>query len=154
MKKEILLAIIIGLAFGLVITYGLYRVRKATQSAKTQPISTTAPTTPTEEPAVAAQLTILHPEDNTVQEESSTTVTGTALPDTIIVLFANDMEYITTSDASGNFSFTVDLDEGSTILTVHAVNEDGETVTAQRAIVVSSLLFESTDSASPAAEEE
>ena len=149
MKKEIVLAIIIGLAFGLVITYGLYRVRKATLATKNQPISTTAPVTASPSNNVdSALLTILHPEDNTVQEETTTTVTGTAQPNAIIVLFVNEQEYISTADASGNFSFTVDLAIGSTILSVRAINENGETFTAERSIVVSSLLSET---ASPAA---
>ncbi|NCN82442.1 MAG: hypothetical protein GW947_00590 [Candidatus Pacebacteria bacterium] len=152
MKKEILLAIIIGLAFGLFITYGLYRVRKATQSAKTQPVSTTAPTaSPGNDPS-SALLTILNPEDNTVQEEPSTTVTGISQPNAVLVLFANDEEFITTADGSGNFSFTVDLKSGGTILTVHALNENGETFAATRTIVVSSLLSQPAESASPAAE--
>ena len=151
MKKEIVLAIIIGLAFGLVITYGLYRVRKATLATKNQPISTTAPVTTSPNNTVdSALLTILHPEDNTVQEEAVTTVTGTAQPNAIIILFVNEQEYISTADASGNFSFTVDLAIGSTILSVRAINENGETLTAERSIVVSSLLSET---ASPAAKD-
>jgi len=153
MKKEILLAVIIGLAFGLVITYGLYRVRKATQTAKTQPISTTAPIASPGSVAGSPLLTILHPEDNIVQEELGTTVTGTAQPNAIVVLFINDEEHISTVDSSGNFSFTVDLKPGSTILSVHVIDENGETVTAERAIVVSSLLSES-ESATPSAEQE
>ncbi len=156
MKKEILLAILIGLAFGLFITYGLYRVRKATQSTSTQPVSTTAPAaSPASEPS-SALLTILNPEDNLVQEETSTTVTGTTQPNAIVVLFVNDEENISTADETGNFSFTVDLESGSSILTVHAIDENGESVSATRTIVVSSLLSESaeSESASDAAEVE
>lgn len=145
MKKEILLAILIGLAFGLFITYGLYRVRKATQSAKTQPASTTAPAASPSSDPDAALLTILNPEDNLVQEEDTTTVTGTTQPNAIVVLFVNQEEHISTADETGNFSFTVDLETGSSILTVHSIDENGKTTSATRTIVVSSLFSEQQD---------
>ena len=142
MKKEVIVAILIGLSFGLIITYGLYRVRRAvTAPANNTTITTPANDTATPTPA-GAMLTVLSPEDGRVQEEKEVTVTGTATPDSIVVLFVNGEEFISSSDSSGNFSFTVALEEGSTILSVHALDESGVGATEERVIVVSDLLSE------------
>jgi len=157
MKKEVVIAILIGLSFGLIITYGLYRVRKAVTTPNTSS-TITAPTDATATPTPAgAMLTILSPEDGHVQEENEVTVTGTATPDSIVVIFVNGEEFISSADASGSFSFTVALEEGSTILSVHAIDESGVGATQERVIIVSKLLSEQPEpqadkEASPAAE--
>ncbi|PIY80244.1 MAG: hypothetical protein COY80_04075 [Candidatus Pacebacteria bacterium CG_4_10_14_0_8_um_filter_42_14] len=145
MKKEVVVAILIGLSFGLIITYGLFRVHKAV-TAPTTNSTITFPTNATATPTPAgAMLTILSPEDGHVQEESEVTVTGTATPDSIVVLFVNGEEFISSADASGSFSFTVALEEGSTILSVHAIDENGVGAAEERVVVVSKLLSEQPD---------
>lgn len=149
MRKEILLAIVIGLFVGLILTYGIYVAQTAlrrTPSNDTQ--SQTLNASP--EPSAGGNLTILSPIDETVQTSQKVTVAGTTIVNSFVVIFINDEEHITTADASGNFSIEADLELGSNIITVHAIDEDGQETTVERTVIV--VLSEPSDTASESAE--
>lgn len=139
MKKEVILAILIGLGMGLFITYGVYRVRSSISAPPTTDLedATGASPTTTSTPALIA---IHSPEHGRVQSDASTTVTGTTTENAHVVLFVNNTDFISTSDATGNFSFDVDLDDGVNYLTVHVINTDGSTATDERVVIVSDAL--------------
>lgn len=148
MKKEILIAIFVGLSMGLIITFGIYRV---TNSFTQKPLTDLTP--PTDKPSVTTAPTVLalhSPEDGLVQEENTLTITGTTIPETYIVLFVNDTDYISTSDQSGNFSFKATLVDGPNIIRVHVINDDGTTIVEERSVIVTNVFAEqeiATDSA-------
>jgi hypothetical protein len=135
MKKEILLAVLIGLVFGLIITYGIYR---ATISLSAPPKSTTPSATPSPmaETLSNPNLTIISPEDESVVSDRTMTVAGHTLPNSYVVIFINDQEHITTPDSEGNFSIQAELESGSNIITVHAVDEDGKLSKQELTVVV------------------
>lgn len=137
MKKEVLIAVLIGLTMGLLITYGIYRV----QSAINQP-----PVTDVLEEATESAQTIvptviaLHsPNQGTVQTTSDVIITGTTIPDSFVVVFVNDQEAITTSDRSGSFTHEASLSEGTNIIRVHVIDEIGNTATEERVVVVTDI---------------
>lgn len=138
MKKEVLIAILIGFGLGLTITYGIYRLRTALEG-QPQTIAEIVNSSPTPSPEVQALLAVLTPEDGSIQTGSSTTVAGSTLPNSFVVLFVNNDDYIQTSDASGNFSFDVPLKSGSNVLVTHVLNENGEVITKEKVVVVSDL---------------
>lgn len=135
MKKEVLIAIFVGLSMGMIITFGVYRVKnsineKPTANLEEELAEENVPATPT--------LLALHsPEDGTVQTEKELTVTGTTIPNSFVVLFVNDSDFISNTDESGNFSFKIELEDGVNIIRVHVLNETGETTVAERLVVVS-----------------
>lgn len=152
MKKEVLIAILIGFGLGLTITYGVYRVRLAMQG-DTPSIEQIVNTTPTPSSEDQSVIAIHNPENGTIQSENSTKVAGTTIANAFVVLFVNNQDYIQMSDDSGNFSFEVDLDDGSNVVTLHVLDEDGKASTAERTIIVTSVYSstgdpEATESAS------
>lgn len=153
MKKEVLIAILIGFSLGLTITYGVYRVRLAMQEEPPS-IEQIVNATPTPSSEAQSIIAIHNPENGRVQTETSTTVAGTTLPNAFVVLFVNNDNYIQTSDATGNFSFEVPLVNGGNVLTTHVVNEDGQSVSVERTIVVTSVYSsDGASQATPSAEE-
>lgn len=152
MKKEILIAIFVGLSMGLIITFGIYRV---TNSITQRPLTDLTP--PLDEPLVTTSPTVLalhSPEDGLVQEENALTVTGTTIPQTYIVLFVNDVDYISTSDESGNFSFKATLVDGPNIIRVHVINDDGSTIVEERAVIVTDVFTQQQEVATESADTE
>lgn len=136
MRKEILIAIFVGLSMGLIITFGVYRVR----TSLTDRPETDFVTTQTELSDATATPTVLalhSPEDGLIQTEQELTVTGTTIADSNIVLFVNNEDYISHSDESGNFSFRVTLSEGVNIIRVHVLDNAGTTSVEERLVVVS-----------------
>lgn len=148
MKKEVLIAIFVGLSMGLIITFGIYRVRTSLTQTPTQNLAEIQEAVATATPTV---LTLHSPEDGTIQTETETTVTGSTIANTFVVLFANEEDYITTSDESGNFSFQIELDQGVTVLRVHVLDDTGATSVEERLIVVSDA-FEELEAAQAALE--
>lgn len=140
MKKEMLIAVVIGFLLGLVITYGVYRLRIAHNRRPNTPAATATPSAT--QTATDSLLTIHSPDDGLVQKEKQLTVTGSTIPESYVVLFVNNNENIRESDSEGNFSFEVTLDEGSNILSIQVLTEEGKTITKERTVVVTSLYDE------------
>lgn len=150
MKKEIFIAIIIGLFFGLLITYGVYRTRLALTQNTTNLDQTEINPSP-ELLTDTSNITVFSPEDGLIQENKELTISGTSLPNSYVILFVNNEDYISTADDTGNFSFNVILENGSNVLKVHAIDENGTTTTVQRTVIVYQNSQTSTPSASPTA---
>ena len=141
MRKEILLAIIVGLSLGLFITFGIYQARVSTVKRKSeQEIATKL--TPSPEEKFSGELVLNTPKDESLQTEKTTTVSGTTWSDSFVVVLVDNEEVITTSDESGNFSVEVNLEENSNLITVIALDEDGHTLSEERTVIVGELNLE------------
>lgn len=146
MKKEMLIAVIIGFLLGLVITYGIYRIRVASNS------NVTAVPSPTPgnvlNPGEGDSLITIHsPLEGSIQKEKTATITGSTVPNSFIVLFVNETDYIRQSDSEGNFSFEVPVVDGSNLLSLQLVTNEGITVTKERTLIVTNLYDEVVPSA-------
>lgn len=144
MKKEVIIAILVGLSMGLIITFGVYRV--SSKISEPPETNLTEENTDAEATASAAVIALHSPEDGTVQTETEQTVTGTTTPDSFIVLFVNDQDYISNSDESGNFSFKVELEDGANILRVHVLDAEGNATVEERLVVVSDAFEKAAES--------
>ncbi|MFZ5376771.1 MAG: hypothetical protein ACOZAN_03855 [Patescibacteria group bacterium] len=134
MRKEVVIAVLIGLIMGLVITFGVYQSRTATTEINPKPgIAITEDSTASA--ANSQQLMISSPEDESVTTEKTISVTGTTLPQNFVVILVNNEPYITTSDDSGNFSVEVSLKQISNVIIVHAIQENGSTSTEERVVI-------------------
>lgn len=149
MRKEILLAIVIGLLVGLVLTYGIYLARTALRHPNNTELQTQSTLTASPEPSTLGTLTIVNPSDELVQTEQDLTIAGTTIANSFVIIFVNNEETITTADSSGNFSIEAELEVGSNIITVIAVDEDGKESTAERTVIV--IANETTDTATVSA---
>lgn len=137
MRKEITLAILIGLVMGLFITFGVYQARKSEErTAATDVQKLEENVEPSPEVDQDGKLAVHHPQDETVQAETNTKVAGQAPANAQIVIFVNQTPYLTQADETGNFSKEVELDTLSNVITVHAVDEDGVTSQVQKTVIV------------------
>lgn len=127
MKKEVFLAISIGFVLGLIITFGIWTANKSLKQLP-QTTPTPAPTpaasiSPT--PASAVTLTLSSPEDESLTNVSSVTVSGKTFPNASVAIASESDDQIVTADSSGNFSTTVDLDGGYNTITATAFDQTG-----------------------------
>jgi hypothetical protein len=125
MRKEILIAILVGLVLGLFITYGVYQAKSSLDTPEQPPVVTGTNEVPEKENEVAGKLTIISPKDETIQKEKNVLITGTTLADNYVIIFVNNAEIITNADDVGNFSVDAQLQDGSNIITVNSLDEDG-----------------------------
>lgn len=155
MKKEVLIAVLIGLSMGLIITYGIYRVQSSlNQPPVTDVAEVTNKNEATDSADTATVLSVHNPSPGTIQTETTTTVTGTTHANVHVVLFVNEEDYIIVSDDSGNFTFDIELDRGTNVLSTHVIDDLGQTAMEERVVVVTDIYEqEATNSATTSATE-
>lgn len=127
MKKEVFLAIAIGFALGLVITFGIWTANKSLKNLP-QPSPTTTSLVPSPTPTnqlTNNQLTISTPEDESLTSSDTVTVSGKATAGSTVVITYEDGEKVVPTDASGNFTSAIDLISGYNIITVFAYDTAG-----------------------------
>lgn len=134
MKKEIIIAIVVGVLLGLAITYGVYLSRSAQSNNQQTNVDETIATD--DDQINQNQLTIHQPLDGAVFDDAKITVAGTSLADNFIVVIVNNTETITQADESGNFSTSIKLASGGNLLSVHAIDELGVETKVERMVIL------------------
>lgn len=140
MRKEILLAIIVGIAAGLGITYGLYTVRErldSSETAETIEESRLVVASPT--PSPLSSLTLQQPEQDLLTNEETVQVIGRTIPNSHVIILAQEAELITTADQDGDFAQTVPLEPGGNRLTITTITPDGAQESTVRNVVYSTV---------------
>jgi uncharacterized protein YgfB (UPF0149 family) len=137
MKKEFVIAILVGLVMGLFITYGIYYSQKTQQESQ---VATTIQELEQVVPTLAQEnngkVAVYLPDDETVISEKTTTVTGKTTPNDFVVIYVNDLPLITQADDQGNFSKEVALQDLANIIKIHILDEDGEDFIIERTVIV------------------
>lgn len=133
MKKEIIIAILLGLSLGLFITYGLYRSRN---SANDKSVPSIQEVLENPDKANVLSTLVLHsPDDESIVSESEITIAGDTQPNNFVVIFVNEENFITTADDAGAFSISAELEDGSNVILIHSVDEDGKETVEERMVV-------------------
>lgn len=135
MRKEVLVAIIVGFALGLVITFGIWSANKALKTQKEQEqqqassITTTVTPGSNVTPTPSFFLSIIKPENESVLNQQKITVSGSTIPNAELVILWESGESIIEADDTGNFSTEIGLISGINEINVTALSEDGEETT-------------------------
>lgn len=146
MKKEMIISILVGLTFGLIIVYGVYTAQKSLSDSKNTPNVLEVSPTPSDDTPVDTNLVIHNPEDEIIVAQPQLTVTGTTTAGNYVVIFINDQPFITQADEVGSFSIEAQLELGSNVIQVRAIDENGhETVKERVVIYTTKPLVESDD---------
>ena len=127
MKSEVIIAIVIGFAIGLAITFGIYQAQKLYVS-KTVSAPEIAPSpTPTPEPIVEHTLEISSPSNFELSDQDTITISGSTTANAYITLVSETLETTGQADSSGAFAIPIELAEGANLITITAINENGDT---------------------------
>lgn len=135
MKKEMIISVLVGLIFGLIIVYGVYTAQSSLSNSAQSVEEIGVSPSPDAGEIENGSLTLHSPEDEIVVNEPTLTIAGTTLPESYLVIFINDDENITLADEAGHFSISGELELGSNIIEVHAIDEDGQTVVLERTVI-------------------
>lgn len=110
MRKEIIIAIFVGVVLGGIFTYGIRRANLAYKPSDN--ISQTEEIVTNEndfDNQTISSLSLLSPEQNDVYLENTVTVTGITKPKSTVVISAEDDDFVLTSDNSGEFTQEIEL---------------------------------------------
>ncbi len=127
MKKEVILAISIGFALGLIITFGIWTANQSFKNLpQPSPKASVAPSpTPTNQQPTN-QLTISTPDDESLVSTGTVTLSGTTTPNATLLIVSENGEQTANANASGAFSLDVDLITGFNTITVYSYSTDGK----------------------------
>ncbi|MGB9706837.1 MAG: Ig-like domain-containing protein [Microgenomates group bacterium] len=138
MRKEVLIAIIIGFTLGLIITFGVWQANKAlkeTAPKKEAPPQITEEQLPT--PTPQPLLVITSPEDNSISNKEKIDVSGKTFPQATVVIIYEEGEKIVEADGGGNFSAEINLVGGANEITISAFDKDGNEMSKTLNVVYS-----------------
>lgn len=133
MKKEVLIAIIIGFGIGLIITYGIYTAQTAIKN-RTGTVQNTTTDSEINQKTQEHTVHIVSPETETVSSEEEITLSGTTTPDSYIVILTSAEEYITRADQTGSFAKEITLEAGANFVTVTSISPNNIKATAQTTV--------------------
>ena len=122
MRKEVIIAIIIGFFLGLVLAFGFWTANQAVKDKKTEQTVKVSNSTPS--PSPVASFSIDSPENNLVSDKNKIQVSGKTTPMAVIIAYSEDNQNFTIADENGFFSLNVDLVKGSNIYTIKSVDSN------------------------------
>lgn len=137
MRKEIVWTGIIGISFGLIVAFGLYRINS---SLKTKTSSTTNTPTP-EIKNSEFKITLDKPNNNDVVVENIVKVSGITKPLTLVTVSGEKGDYIIQTNEQGAFIQDVDLISGVNQIKLTAFDPAGNQ-SVQKVLVVFSSAFQ------------
>lgn len=142
MRKEVIFAIILGFALGLIITLGIWQANKAikdqqTQNANEESVIPTKSETTAANKVVPFSLTVVKPEDESLVSTDKITVSGTTEPGAQVVVIGEKSEVIIETDENGVFSTEINLTSGTNEITVTAYSNNGDEATKSILVVYS-----------------
>lgn len=139
MRKEVLLAIILGVGLGVVVAFGIWRANQALTPRDTAQNQNVLPMP---KPEDFSELVITEPENQAVVSQDSVIVRGAATPGATIAILASGNEYILEADKEGGFEQEVDLAPGPNEIKVISFASDGNTAEERLVVVYTTELSE------------
>lgn len=137
MKKEVAIAIVIGLILGLVVTFGIYTARRSSTSVQqsAEMLASASPDSPGSSPTQNS-LVISSPEDGLITSDKELQVSGTTDPNSFIFILFDDEYLIEKADATGNFSTKIPTSPGPMLIVVRTLDDSGNSVEDERALYI------------------
>ena len=135
MHKETVLAVGIGLLFGLFVTVGVYKLIAGSNNDAASTDVEQIVATPTPSGENRGELTLVSPTDGFITTDQEIEVSGSVAPDSFVILYLTDAQQIYKADDQGAFSFPLSLEEGPNFFTVTSVNNEGKSASIDRVVV-------------------
>jgi hypothetical protein len=141
MRKEVLIAIVAGVLFGVILAFGIWRANSALKEKSTsEQISpeTTLPVTPIPNDF---DIALAKPNEYDVITSSPTVISGVTQPDSWVIVSGNDEDFYLKSDETGKFDQEVELTGGVNQFIITSYNQEGKSVSENLLIVYSTELL-------------
>lgn len=142
MKKEKLILSFVATLLGLLVAgvaFYLFQAAKTVPNTATKTISFVSPT-PTSAPSIS--LILDRPKDEEVVNNSKVlVVSGRTRSSAVIIVITDSSNEMVTPSANGDFSTTVNLNDGQNVLEVIAIAPNGESMKVKKTVTYSQEEF-------------
>lgn len=140
MRKEVLVAIVLGVGLGLAVAFGIWRANLAL-APKQNSLQTEAPLV-SPEPEDFSELVVTQPENNLVVMKDTTVIKGAATPQATIVITTGEDEYVLEADSDGSFEKEVELAAGPNEIKIASFDDLGSESQERLVVVYTTELSE------------
>ena len=141
MKAEKLILSFIATALGLLVAglaFYAYQATKTITPNNTKTISFVSPS-PTSIPSVF--LTVDRPKDEEVVNSKVLNVSGKTTTNAVVIVITDTLEDVIDPTLAGDFSTTVNLDDGQNVLEVISIAPNGESIRIKKTVTYSQEEF-------------
>ena len=139
MRKEVIIAIIIGSLLGLLITAGVWWTMRSPQvvSERQENLSPSPSPKISSAPQDSLFLEISQPEEGDIFDHEEIKVNGKTLPEAVVVLIYSEGESIVNAGKEGDFEATVSLNGGANQIKITVYDQLGNQKTKSLTVVYS-----------------
>jgi len=141
MKTEKIILSFIATVFGLLvagIAFYLFQAAKTVTPNNTKAVSFATPT-PTPVPSIF--LTVDRPKDEEVVTSKILVVGGRTTSNAVVIVITETSEDVMEPSENGDFSTTVNLDEGQNVLEIISIAPNGESIRIKKTVTYSQEEF-------------
>lgn len=139
MKTEKLILSFIATALGLLVAglaFYIFQATKTVTHINTKTVSFVSPT-----PASSVFLTVDRPKDEQVVNNKVGVISGKTTNNAVVIVITEDSEDVITPANNGDFSTTVNLDDGQNVLEIISIVPNGESIRIKRTVTYSQEEF-------------
>ncbi len=141
MSKEKVVLYFIAVVLGILVTGVAFYLYQATKTIPSSNIRTIKILSPTPTPKPSIYLTIKEPGNETVVGKKVVTVSGTTAKDATIVVLSPVDENVVKPAESGDFSTTININDGQNNIEITAISPNGEETRITRTVTFSTEEF-------------
>lgn len=147
MRKEIIIALIIGLCLGLVVAFGIRSARLSLATRRNLSPTPLAIVNRDNNPNSTHSIFISVPEPYTITDQEKLTIIGNTTVNALVSVVSNSDQIATNADQSGAFTAAVTLEAGLNNIEIKSYNDQGETATTSFIVIYSTADLAATESA-------
>lgn len=126
MRKEVLIAIILGLILGSILVYGIYTANQASSTYSDNPAEDTNQDQNSEAQSNSLALTLSTPQDGDIFYSPQATISGQTDPQNALIIITEDDHIIPDINEDGTFSQTITLIRGGNLIQVTSITPAGQ----------------------------
>lgn len=141
MRKEVIVAISLGIILGLAIAFGVWRANLSLSGKTPNPQVFNSTQEPTQD-LIKSSLVVTNPENLSVSSQEELEIKGTAEPKALIIILTNEEEQILEAKQDGSFEASVLLVGGPNEIIVKSYSNEGEQAEQKLTIVYSTEFVE------------
>ncbi len=140
MKTEKVILSFIAVLVGILVTGGAFYLYQSTRKPE-EPSKKIVITKPTPTPKPSVFLTLKSPRDESVVSKKVVPVEGTTGKDSVVIIISPLDQEVLSPNAGGDFSTTINIDDGQNLIEITAISKTGEEIKIRRTVTFSTEEF-------------
>lgn len=142
MKKEVIIAIFIGVVIGLIITFGLKRAEQSLNAGLESPQAQSQTNNLEVAETPDHTLYVASPQPNSIVESDKITISGSTTPYSLLAVISDHDQNTTMADTQGNFSVSLSVLKGANLISVKSYDNLGKLANLTFPIVYTDIDFD------------